>query len=213
LLLVGLTPIDANVTNSVSLTFLSVGSIIGSERDRLPQKNVLRKIALATFIGGMIGAVLLLITPSTTLKTIIPFLLILSSAAILIPRTTRSENQGPGNTIFFVAAAGIIGIYCGYFGAASGSMTIALVIQMLGVQISIAHAIKNVLLGIANGVAAIFFIFSGHVHWLPTIPLAIGFFIGGRTGPIIVRRANQNAIKVIVALSGTCVALWLLVRS
>jgi len=71
---------------------------------------------------------------------------------------------------------------------------------------------KNVLLGIANGVAAIFFIFSGHVHWLPAIPLAIGFFIGGRTGPIIVSRAKQSYIKLIVAISGALVALWLLIR-
>ena len=198
LLLIGINPIDANVTNSVSLTFLSIGSIIGSKPEWSPYKGVLKKLAPATLIGGITGSILLLLTPSSAFEKIVPFLLMLASVAVLIPPKKR-ENTGKH-------------VYSGYFGAASGSLAIALLMQMLSLNIATAHALKNVLLGIANGIASVLFIISGHVHWLPAIPLAIGFFIGGRVGPIIVRKANPTAIKAMVSSMGFAVALWLFLK-
>jgi uncharacterized membrane protein YfcA len=210
LLLIGINPIDANVTNSVSLTFLSIGSIIGSKPEWSPYKGVLKKLAPATLIGGITGSILLLLTPSSAFEKIVPFLLMLASVAVLIPPKKR-ENTGKHVAVMFVLALAI-GIYSGYFGAASGSLAIALLMQMLSLNIATAHALKNVLLGIANGIASILFIISGHVLWLPAIPLAIGFFIGGRVGPIIVRRANPTAIKAMVSSMGFAVALWLFLK-
>ncbi|MEI6216673.1 MAG: sulfite exporter TauE/SafE family protein [Actinomycetes bacterium] len=212
LLLVGLNPLDANVTNSVSLTFVSIGAVIGSKPEWLPKKKLLMKMAPATFIGGICGALLLLSTPVTSLKIIIPYLLIFSSIAVLIPRKSSSSEVTRKRYIFVTLIAGVIGIYCGYFGAGSGSMTIVILMQLLSLEIKVAQAMKNLLIGIANGVAAVAFIFSSHVHWLVAIPLAIGCYIGGRTGPIIVRRMNQKYLKIITAISGLVLATWLLLR-
>lgn len=211
LLLIGLNPIDANVTNSVSLTFLSIGSITSSKREWLPEKKVLRILGPATLFGGITGSILLLITSVGTFKKIIPFLLIGASIAILIPQRERKLESKHKFILWILALS--IGTYCGYFGAASGSLTIALLMQMLSFNIVTAHAVKNVLLGIGNGVAAAIFIFSHHVHWLPAIPLAFGFFVGGRLGPVIVRRSNPKAIKTLVSVMGALVGTWLLIKS
>ena len=209
LLLAGLSPIDANVTNSISLTFLSLGSVIGSRQEWIPRKDMLKKLAPATFLGGLTGAALLLLTPPKDFERVVPFLLIFASIAILIPAGKIRFSGTRNHVRLFQILAGVIGIYCGYFGAASGTITIALMIQMLGVTLPVAHSMKNVLLGIANGVAAVIFVFSGHVNWLLAIPLAVGFYIGGRLGPIIVRKAPQKLLKYFVVAAGFALAVWL----
>lgn len=212
LLAVGLSPIDANVTNSISLFFLSAGSIIGSRREIKGRGALLKKLAPTNLIGGVIGAMLLLLTPSTTFKHIVPFLLLAASIAILIPSKANPDGEPRVHIHVMQILAALIGIYCGYFGAASGSMTLALLIQTLGVGLPVANALKNVLLGISNGIAAIIFIFTGHVHWLMAIPLGIGFFIGGRTGPIIVRHASQKILRRCVSVFGGLVSIYLLIH-
>lgn len=212
LLIIGLNPIDANITNSFSLTLLGLGSSISSKPEWSPHRVNLKKLAPFFLIGGVCGAVLLIHTSPENFKIIVPFLLLASSIAILLPASSRVNSRSRIRLALFTVLAAIIGMYCGYFGAASGGMTIALLMRMYGLTIPVAHALKNVLLSISNGVAAIFFLFSGHIHWLVSIPLAIGFFFGGRTGPKIVRRVRQDYIKYIVAASGTALAIYLLIK-
>jgi uncharacterized protein len=71
------------------------------------------------------------------------------------------------------------------------------------------NAMKNVLLGLANGMAAVFFVAFGPVRWSAVIPLAIGFFMGGRLGPIVVRRAPARPLRVLIACCGLGLAIHL----
>jgi len=135
LLIIGLNPLDANVTNSVSLTFVSIGAVIGSKPEWLPKKKLLMKMAPATFIGGICGALLLLNTPVTSLRITIPYLLIFSSLAVLYPRKSSSSEVTRSKFVIVTIIAGVIGIYSGYFGAGSGSMTIVILMQLLSLEI------------------------------------------------------------------------------
>jgi uncharacterized membrane protein YfcA len=213
LLLIGLNPIDANITNAVALVFISIGSITGSKRELIGRSDLIKKIAPANLIGGILGATLLLVTPSTTFQKIVPFLLALASIVILIPRPQIAEGDTRVKLRTLQILIGSIGVYCGYFGAASGAMTLAVLIQTLGVNMAKANAVKNVLLGVSNTIAAVIFIFTGHTHWAAAVPLAAGFFIGGRIGPSIVRRVPQQKLKIFVALMGGCVSVWMGIKA
>jgi uncharacterized membrane protein YfcA len=68
---------------------------------------------------------------------------------------------------------------------------------------------KNLVLGLANGVAAAGFALFGPVHWLAVLPLAAGFLIGGRTGPVIVRHAPAAPLRIVIALVGIGLAVHL----
>jgi uncharacterized protein len=213
LLSVGLSPIDANVTNSVSLFFLSVGSVTSSKRELKGRAKLLRRIGPINLIGGVIGAVLLLKTSSATFKHIVPFLILAASLAILLPSRKDIGDKPRVQSKALPIMTGVIGIYCGYFGAASGSLTLALILRRLGVELPVASAIKNVLMGISNGIAAIIFIFIGHhIHWLIAIPLAIGFFIGGRIGPIIIRNSSAKMLRLGISIFGLIVATALFIK-
>ena len=86
LLAVGLSPVTANVTNTVALVGSSTGSIIGSRPDLVGQRARVRQLALAGVIGGACGGALLLVTPAESFERLVPFLIAGASRAILARR-------------------------------------------------------------------------------------------------------------------------------
>jgi uncharacterized membrane protein YfcA len=207
LLMIGLSPIDANITNSFSLAALGIGSTRSSHQEWQHHKSLIKKLSLATLLGGTAGAFLLLKTPASTFNAIIPYLILLTALMVWLPRKERKLSHR--HNVLLWAIALFIGIYAGYFGAGSGLMTIILLMQMMNLDIVSAQAVKNVMIAVGNTVAAIIFIFSGHIHWLATIPLSVGFYIGGHIGPKILRRTNHNLAKFIVSFMGICLSIWI----
>src|SRR5260370_24844011 len=93
LLLVGLPPVTANVTNTVALVFNGIGSVLGSRPELKGQGAWLTRIAPAAAVGGAIGAALLLSTPAQGFERVVPILLGLASVPILLPRASRQEAR------------------------------------------------------------------------------------------------------------------------
>lgn len=211
LLLTGLGPVQANITNTISLLALSFGSIPASAREWTTQKAVLKKLISPVLLGGIVGAILLLNTPPATFGEIAPYLIMLGSLIILLPKKFAFNPQKK-HTLLLIVIMTLVGIYCGYFGAGAGTITTALMIITIGVDLAVATALKNVLLFVANTMAVALFLFSGQVAWLYALPLAIGFYLGGRIGPVIARRANPKVLRWFVASFGVGVAIWMLVK-
>jgi uncharacterized protein len=209
LLAVGLGPITANVTNTVALVFSSVGSTLGSRPELERQGRRLRVLAPAAVLGGCAGAGLLLLTPSDTFERIAPWLIGAASLTILLrPRVHAGEGRreaAPG----LAAGVFVIAVYGGYFGAAAGVMLLALMLVGTGESLARSNAFKNVLLGIANAVAAIGFALLGPVEWGAAVPLAAGLLAGGRLGPVVVRHSNATALRVAIGLAGLALAVKL----
>ena len=84
-------------------------------------------------------------------------------------------------------------------------------IQELAGHASLAHAnaVKNVILGIANGVAAIIFAVLAPVHWPAVLALGIGCLVGSRLGPIVVRHAPAKPLRVLIGAAGMALAVKL----
>jgi uncharacterized protein len=107
--------------------------------------------------------------------------------------------------------AGVFGVtvYVGYFGAAAGIVMLAVLTVMVAGPLARTNAVKNILGGVANAVAAVAFAVFGHVDWAAVVPLAAGFLAGGWTGPALVRRIPAQALRVGVAVCGLAVAVRL----
>jgi uncharacterized protein len=206
LLAVGLGPITANVTNTVSLVFSSVGSVSGSRPELEGQARRVRPLAVAAVAGGAVGAMLLLLTPSDTFEKLAPWLIGVASLAILVrPRVHEATTQHRGLPIGVFAIA----IYGGYFGAAAGVMLLALMLILTGETLARSNAFKNVLLGIANAVAAVGFAVFGDPEWAAVVPLAAGLLAGGRLGPVVVRHSNAMILRALIGLAGLGLAIKL----
>src|SRR4051794_17299065 len=84
LLAAGLSPVAANVTNTVALVGNAVGGIHGSRPELAGQRDRVRRLVPPAVIGGTAGGALLLLTPSDTFERIVPWLIGLGSAAVLL---------------------------------------------------------------------------------------------------------------------------------
>ncbi len=215
LLAVGLPPVMANVTNTVALVFNGVGSVIGSRPELAGQGPWLRRILPVAAIGGVAGAVLLLSTPAEGFERVVPVLLASAALTILIPvRPTRSSSVASHNrhrlrvTAEAVAIFAIC-IYGGYFGAAAGVLLLAFLLRAGEATLAHANASKNVILGAANGVAALIFAVVAPVQWGAVGALGIGCLLGARLGPVIVRHAPAKPMRIAIGIAGLTLAVKL----
>ncbi|MBE7188492.1 sulfite exporter TauE/SafE family protein [Jatrophihabitans endophyticus] len=211
LLAVGLPPVTANTTNTVALVFNSIGSASASRPELTGQRTRLRRLGAAGVAGGLLGGALLLLGPAGVFEKIVPWLIGIGSVAILVrPRTAQETplHERPDSPPV-LAGTFVIGIYGGYFGAAAGVLLLALLLALTSEPLARANAVKNVVLGLANLVAAVVFVIFGSVAWSAAIPLAVGFFAGGRAGPVLVRHAPAGVLRVLIALAGVGLAVYL----
>ncbi|MEO6501798.1 MAG: sulfite exporter TauE/SafE family protein [Jatrophihabitantaceae bacterium] len=209
LLATGLSPVIANVTNSVALVFSGLGSTLGARPELRGQARRMRTLGLAGLLGGAIGAVLLLLTPAAAFERAVPVLIGFASLCVLIPRPRVQRHHSGSDARWVVAGVFAVSVYGGYFGAASGVLMLALLLSATTESLPISNAIKNAVLGLANGIAALGFILFSDVRWLAVLPLALGFFAGGWLGPRLVRRLPAGPLRLLIATAGVLVAIRL----
>jgi hypothetical protein len=103
-------------------------------------------------------------------------------------------------------------VYTGYFGAASGVLALTVLSRLLPGPLARVNAVKNVVQGLANLVAAAGFAAFGPVRWGFVLPLALGYVGGGVVGPAVVRRLPGESLRLVVGVGGLVMAGYLLVR-
>lgn len=209
LLAAGLPPVAANVTNTVALTFTGVGATLGSRRELHGQRPDLLRLAIVAAVGGLTGALLLLVLPDRTFELIAPVLVGSASVVLLVqPRLRKLARFRPGGlTPGRMLGYFLVCIYTGYFGAAGGVLALVALGTMLARPFIEVNAAKNVLSGVANALAAVVFAFFGPVAWWYVVPMAAGLFVGGLVGPSLARRIPGEVLRLTVAIGGLVVAV------
>ena len=218
LLATGVPPVTANVTNTVALVLNGVGSVSASRPELRGQGRRMVRLGLAGVLGGAVGVVLLLLTPAAAFEKLVPGLIATASVVILVERPPRElAAEGAAEQArhphrdpwWLVVVVFLISIYGGYFGAAAGVLMLAAFLLTTGEGVPRGNALKNVVLGIANSVAALGYIVFSTIAWAAALPLAIGFLVGGRLGPGVVRRVSQTALRRVIAVAGLLLAVRL----
>jgi uncharacterized membrane protein YfcA len=168
-------------------------------------------------LGAIVGAVLLLELPADAFKSIVPALIILALVLVVFgSRITKwlvrrghhaSERVGPALWLTVLAT----GIYGGYFGAAQGVLLMGFLGLFLAEPLQRQNALKNVLAGLANLVAAIVFIATTHIDWLAAALIAGGSIIGGVLGARIGRRLSPPVLRAVIVVVGLVAVVKLLI--
>lgn len=203
LLSLGIPPVYANVTNDAALIWNSIGAILSSRRELHGQWKKVGYYAVFTVIGSLIGCFLLLSFPGKVFEKVVPFFILFAGAMIIISgrkETQIQENLPLWKKLFFTIMLVLVGIYAGYFGAASGVVVLVLLTYLNSSNFLVTNAIKNAVCGLANLAALIIYAFTSHIYWLYVIPLAIGMFIGGYLGPVILRHVPVKIIRWFIAI-------------
>lgn len=208
LLVFGLPAVSANVTNTVALVCSSAGSVSGSRPELSERRANLPTLVVAGVVGGAVGGAILLLTPSDAFARLVPWLVASSSVAVLLRRRVVDDAAAAHTATSrrTVAVVAVICVYGGYFGAGAGVLLLAALLATSADTLPHCNATKNLVLGMANGIAALAFVIFGDVHWAAAIPMGVGLFIGGRLGPIVVRRADPNRLRVVIAAAGLVLA-------
>jgi uncharacterized membrane protein YfcA len=156
----------------------------------------------------VIGAVLLLELPPGSFKAIVPVLIAIALVLVIFqPRiamylTARREEHRPhGGPLVRLGVFGV-GIYGGYFGGGQGIVLFALLASSLPGSLLSLNAIRAALAGIANGVAAVVFVFAAHVAWLPAGLIAAGSTAGGVLGAGIGKRLPDPVLRAVIVVVG-----------
>ena len=217
LLAFGYPPIVANVSNTVGLVPGSISGAVGYRRELRDQAERVLRLGVVGAAGGLTGALLLLALPASAFEVVVPFLILIACALVAFqPRLTaavaaRRRSDATQHSLLLLVGVYATGVYGGYFGAAQGVIFIALLGIFIADDIQRLNGLKNLVAAIVNSVAAVVFIAVAPVAWQPAALLAIGSTIGGQVGALVARRLPPTALRTVIVVVGTVVALRLLI--
>lgn len=216
LLAFGYAPIVANVSNTIGLVPGSISGAIGYRRELAGQRVRAVPVGIASVLGGLSGAILLLVLPASAFQRIVPVLILLACLLVAFqPRISRALASRRGgahdHSPVLLGAVYLSGIYGGYFGAAQGVILIALLGIFLSDDLQRLTGLKNVLQALVNGVAAVVFILVAPVAWEAVLLIASGSIIGGQLGARVGRRLSPVVLRAGIIVVGVVVATKLLI--
>lgn len=214
LILAGLDPRAANITSTVALfpgqvTTGLAGRAMVTGTATVPA----RTLVAVSLVGGVLGALLLLATPSSVFARMVPWLVLFATAlfawgSFRRPPATEPKPLAPAVVI---ACQFLIAIYGGYFGGGIGFLMMA-ALTVAGLPVRNAGATKNVLAGVMNASAVAIFCLSSDVHWLQALVLGAGAIAGGLAGAWMLHRVNERLLRVVVVLIGVALTIGLFLR-
>jgi uncharacterized protein len=133
-----------------------------------------------------------------------------ATAVSVLPATGVAQRaEAIGGPVLWVLVFAT-GVYGGYFGAAQGVLLIGMLGIALGDTLQRINAVKNVLAGLVNGVAALVFIALAHVDWSVAGLIAAGSILGGQLGARIGRRLPPWGLRLLIVCVGAIALVKLL---
>jgi uncharacterized membrane protein YfcA len=215
LMLTGMDARAANITSTLALFPAQVVTGATGHKNAASAGGLsFNMLIIISLIGGALGAVLLLVTPSSFFAALVPWLVLFATAVFaygsFMPRKAqggpRIGKLGAGVAQFLIA------IYGGYFGGGIGFLMLA-ALSAAGLAIRAAASTKNVLAAYMNASAVLIFVFSPEVHWLQAGIACAGAVSGGYAGGLMVNKVNEKALRFVVVLIGIALTVGLFVRA
>jgi hypothetical protein len=207
---------QANASSTVALFPGGVASLWAYRQGLGPVATVsLRPLLLTTVCGGVIGAVLLLRTRTSTFNLVLPWLLLLATVALSFGRQLgrilqRHWHMQRWNVL---AIQFCLGVYGGYFGGGVGIMMVALWGLLDGRDPKSLNAPRTLLVSSANTMAVLVFVFAHAVRWPETLVMLVAATAGGYAGAQIGRRAPPRVIRAGTVLLTCCITAAFFVRA
>ena len=211
------TGMDARAANITSTIALFPGQVATGMTGRGHVSGVAGLSFVMLFfislVGGIVGAIILLVTPSGVFARLVPWLVLFATAVFAWgsfgPRAEAKPRMG---TFGAAGAQFLISIYGGYFGGGIGFLMLA-ALTAAGQSVRTAGATKNVLAAVMNASAVLVFVFSPSVHWLQALIACAGALVGGVVGGLALARIPETALRGIVVAIGLLLTFGLFLQA
>jgi hypothetical protein len=213
LVVVGMPPLIANVTNDLGIAPGNLSGAIGLRAELSGQHELLRAVVPRAMLGSLIGATALLLAPGSAFAWVAPPLLLLASGLTLgQPALARRPRVRRRRGRMLHASVNATSVYGGYFGTGIGLMFMAVLGVFRDETPAQLNAVKTILQLVSNGLAGVLFALLAPVDWPAAAALACGSIIGGQVGVRIARHVSAPMLRTIVATVGIAASAWLASR-
>ena len=220
LIALGLPAVVANVTNTVALCPGYIGGVYSQRKDLDGKKTELSTDLPISFVGGIIGGLLLLRSGEKLFGELVPYLILLATILLAMQGMLRNwiiQRSPKSTSNAFTMFLGILliipaAIYGGYFGAGVSVIVLAVLGLFSGESLTRLNALKQAIAFSINIAAAIFFIFSDKVNWTFAIVMAIGALTGGVLGGRLAGWLRPDLLRWIVVIIGLLVSIVYFLR-
>ncbi len=222
LVLLGVPPVTANISNNIGLVPGSLTGAVGYRAELAGAAPALRRLVPMSLVGALGGAVLLLVLDPAVFRTVVPVLILLGVVLVLVgPRANawalrrRESGAGSERTHLTVMQGGILGagVYGGYFGAAQGVILMGIMGALSSEPLQRLNGYKNVLGTVVNAVAAVVFVVVApdRIDWSVVLLIAVGATIGGVVGATVGRRLPTPVLRGVIVVVGLVAIVKLVV--
>ena len=214
LLATGMTPLQANVTNSIGQWPGYLGGVLGFRPDLRPQMHRVRQVVVAAVIGSAVGCALLLLLPSAAFDAVVPVLVLLAAVMLYFqPRLKKFaearqlDKSGPEWEL--PVAVGLGAVYGGYFGGALGVILLGMLALVSPDTMRRNNALKSSISLVVSSVTVVAFALFGPVDWLAVAITAPAALLGGLGGARVARRIRDDVLRWVVIALSVAVSAWL----
>ncbi len=212
--------IISNATNTAALWPGGLSGAMAYRKDTTIDRGLLAMLLIPSIIGGLLGAVILVVTPESVFRLVVPILILFATCLFaarnylskrLSMKTDKNEVSLRARIWGFFFQL-FVATYGGYFGA---GMSI-LMLGSLGVMglrdVHVMNEIKSALAAIVNITAFIFFAVRGLVVWPLAVLMAAGAILGGYAGGRSAKRIKQTHLQFFIVVVGLVITAWFITK-
>lgn len=217
LLFVGVPPIIANATNTFASCSGYLSGTYAFRHDLKAHKKELPKFILVSFVGGIIGAWLLLQTPQNVFQEIIPWLLLFATLLFIFGTALNEalrklaarhkHASAVGAVLALVIFLGVC-VYGGFFNAGLGIISLSYLALTGHTNINAMNGLKLLISSCVSLVAIVVFIANDYIAWNEGFVVLLGTLTGGYLAARISRQIPQSAVRGFVIVASIAVTLY-----
>ncbi len=209
LLFFGVPPISANATN----TFASCGGYLSGvyafRKDLRAHKKELPQIILISLVGGITGAFLLLLTPESVFREIIPWLLLFATLLFIFGGKLNStlkqfasyhQHATIIGKLLLILLLLAICLYGGFFNAGLGIIVLSYLALAGYSNINTMNGLKLLVSSTISLIAIALFVYSGVIAWREGICVLLGTLVGGYVAAHVARKLSQKHVRTFIIL-------------
>lgn len=208
--------LQANVSSSVGVLPSYVGGVRGFRTELARRGQLVVRLVPACVAGAGVGTALLLTEPSTTFRSVVPWLvgtatIVFAATPYIASRLAHVSHDHPTRRVGLHVGVFLVAIYGGYFGAGLGILLLAVMGLTLPDNLPTLQGLRNGLSLIINAAAAVIFIARGHLATAAVVALLVGTAIGGVVGTRIIKRLSPTTVRILIVLIGVATTVRLAV--
>lgn len=203
LIFLGLPPALANGTNRVGVLAQNIAAVWDFRRQGVSDLRTGLRLSLATLPGAVLGAFVSIRVPDAWFKAILAAVLVLSVVAILIPPKRRTDGPSELGRVSWVTYAAFFGIgwYGGFLQAGVGFLLMAILYQLMHIDLVRVNMYKVLVVAIFTVPALLVFVWTRNVDWTAGLILGAGNATGALVGTRMSVRGGERPIRIVLALA------------